>query len=659
MSATVLRGVLPGFRFAMSCPAEARLTDGELLERFIQHQDDQAFEKLVRQHGPMVLGVCRRILRNETDAEDAFQATFLVLVRKAGSILPRNLVGNWLYGVAYFTANKAKAMSTKRAVRERAATLPAPADHRNTMDELCAMLDQELQSLPAKYRSAIVLCDLEGKTIRQVAEQLGCPSGTIGARLSRGRTMLAERITRRRGLIASGMLTACLAQTSAALPPSLLGASSLSCIKTGSSAKVLTLANAVMQTMLLSKLKLLALPVAVLLLSTAGVAAGNWIANPTSAVAVVAKAESNSPVQAPTKPVKAENFIWSVAFTPDDKSLIISEGTKLVRLWDRKTQLPGRAFEGPTKIIRSVAVSPDGKLLAGGGDEGVVFVWDLATGKLLYQVDASSGMINTVAFSPDGASLAVGSSAPWKLTDTYCAVLDSPTGRVLKKMVSTRDRIPAGAGIALAFRPDGKEIAVLHLGKFTGVVLFDIQTGQETKRIPYEEPFIPQSVAYSPDGQHLVTGDVLPAMPNPNDARLFGLPVGHVRLWDPSTGKLVETLLDDSVGDVKSLVFTKTTNLLIAGTTVKLGEQFGSPNGRVGLLGGHYICWDTRGWNKMWDSRMRGGLTFGMSLSPDERYLAVANSAGCSILDLKDVGGVENRGMVQFAVTPESPPAKP
>src|SRR5271166_659097 len=172
----------------------AGLTDGQLLEDYISRRDEAAFAALVRRYGPMVWGVCRRVLRNSHDAEDAFQATFLVLVRKAASIASRELLANWLYGVAHQTAMKARATAAKRMARERQVTeMPEPeAVPQDLWHDLQPLLDQELSRLPDKYRIAIVLCDLEGKTRKATARQLGLPEGTVAGRLTRGRALLAK-----------------------------------------------------------------------------------------------------------------------------------------------------------------------------------------------------------------------------------------------------------------------------------------------------------------------------------------------------------------------------------------------------------------------------------------------------------------------------------
>jgi RNA polymerase sigma factor (sigma-70 family) len=190
MVAYALNRVIEHLRQAAARQHGAGLADGDLLERYIDRRDEAAFEVLLRRHGPMVLGVCRRILRNEAGAEDAFQATFLVLVRKANSIRPRGMVSNWLFGVARNTALKAKAMIHKRRVKEReASTLPKSAAAEEVWRQVQGLLDEELGRLPDKYRVSIVLCDLEGKTIREAARHLGWPQGTVatgGADLSGG-----------------------------------------------------------------------------------------------------------------------------------------------------------------------------------------------------------------------------------------------------------------------------------------------------------------------------------------------------------------------------------------------------------------------------------------------------------------------------------------
>src|SRR5262245_33200503 len=176
MAASQTNEVTQHLRRAALLRDGAGLTDGQLLGRFVEHRDEAAFAALVRRHGPMVWGVCRRLL-NPHDAEDAFQATFLVLVRKAASVVPRERVANWLYGVAHQTALAARRAAARRRAREKQVTqMPEPAtpehDH---WRELQPLLDQELSRLPDAYREVIVLSDLQGKTRREVARQLGVP----------------------------------------------------------------------------------------------------------------------------------------------------------------------------------------------------------------------------------------------------------------------------------------------------------------------------------------------------------------------------------------------------------------------------------------------------------------------------------------------------
>jgi RNA polymerase sigma factor (sigma-70 family) len=240
-------------------------TDAALLEEYVTRQDETAFEALLRRHGPMVFGVCRRVLHNQADAEDAFQATFLVLVRKAASLRSGAKVGNWLYGVAHNTALKAKAMNRKRRLREREAGTQTKSNGvEQDWAEVQGMLDAQLSLLPDCYRVAIVLCDLEGRTIKEAARHLGWPQGTTATRLTRGRALLARRLTKQGLALPTGMLAAATANgTATARVTPLLLRSTLAAarcwarrsVATGLiSARVSVLAQGVLQSMFMQKL---------------------------------------------------------------------------------------------------------------------------------------------------------------------------------------------------------------------------------------------------------------------------------------------------------------------------------------------------------------------------------------------------------------------
>jgi RNA polymerase sigma factor (sigma-70 family) len=173
----------------------AEATDAQLLERFVVCQEEPAFTALLRRHGPMVLSVCRRILHNDHDAEDVFQATFLILARKAGSIRKHESVGSWLHGVARRLSLRTRSRAESRKAREARA-----AERRGNLEpawtELNQVLDSALRALPAKYREVLVLCYLEGNTQEESARQLGCPLGTVRSRLAQGRALLRQRLAR-------------------------------------------------------------------------------------------------------------------------------------------------------------------------------------------------------------------------------------------------------------------------------------------------------------------------------------------------------------------------------------------------------------------------------------------------------------------------------
>jgi RNA polymerase sigma factor (sigma-70 family) len=238
------------------------LRDGELLGRYVDRRDEAALAALVHRHGPMVWGVCRRQLSHH-DAEDAFQATFIVLVRKAASIEQREAVANWLYGVAHQTALQARRSAARRRAREVQVTeMPDAEAPQEQRADLQPFLDEELSRLPDHYRTVIVLSDLEGRTRKEVAAQLGCPEGTVASRLVRARAMLAKRLSQRGVALSGGALAVVLSQStgSACVPAAVVSSTikAASLCAAGQAAipvKVAALAEGVLKAMLLNKLK--------------------------------------------------------------------------------------------------------------------------------------------------------------------------------------------------------------------------------------------------------------------------------------------------------------------------------------------------------------------------------------------------------------------
>jgi RNA polymerase sigma factor (sigma-70 family) len=252
-----MKTVLRHLRRAALLHESANLTDSQLLDTFLSRREGAAFEALLHRHGPLVLGVCRRVLHNACDAEDAFQATFLVLVRKAGTLRSRELLANWLYGVAYRTAMKARAMNARQRASERQAG-PRPRPQASTdeaHEELLAQLDHELSRLPDKYRAAVILCELQGKSRKEAAGLLGVPEGTLSWRLAQARKLLAKRLGRHRAALSIGTLAAVRGRDTVSAP--LLTSTTQAALTAGTvPARILTLTEGVMKAMLLSKLKI-------------------------------------------------------------------------------------------------------------------------------------------------------------------------------------------------------------------------------------------------------------------------------------------------------------------------------------------------------------------------------------------------------------------
>jgi RNA polymerase sigma factor (sigma-70 family) len=263
-----LRAAVNQLRHLMGRQRGCTLTDAQLLEDFVNRRDEAAFEVLVWRHGIMVLTLCQRVLRNSHEAEDAFQATFLVLARKAASIGKREAVGSWLYKVAYRVALNLRARAVPCDARqELVEDLPAPERGEELLwRDLRPVLDQEIDRLPEKYRLPFVLCYLEGQTNEEAARQLGCPKGTILSRLARGRERLRSRLTQRGlALSAAGLVTVLSQEASSAAVPAVLVSSTTKAATLFAagqaatellSASVVALTEGVLHTMFLTKVKI-------------------------------------------------------------------------------------------------------------------------------------------------------------------------------------------------------------------------------------------------------------------------------------------------------------------------------------------------------------------------------------------------------------------
>jgi RNA polymerase sigma factor (sigma-70 family) len=330
------RQVVTRLRRGLSHP----VPDGELLGRFVTARDQAAFAELVERHGPKVYAVCRRILGRHHLAEDAYQATFVVLAKKAHGIHPRSAVGGFLYGVANKAALKAAAMSRRRKELLVGTPPDSPSTDRAAVDpDALGMLDEEIANLSDPLRAAVILCELDGRTRTEAARQLGVAEGTLSSRLAAARRQLAERLRRRGVVLPAGLMSTLAASATEAGPPTLEAATeSVSAIATG-----------VLQTMLLGNLKRTALGtvfVAVLGMS------------------VLTPSGRDEAVGAPApKAPPDEGLIWTYHFTSGELTAFTPAGAKekTLHLKDGR-QLLGLTPDG--KKIAFVGIS--GKLVGRG-----------------------------------------------------------------------------------------------------------------------------------------------------------------------------------------------------------------------------------------------------------------------------------------------------
>ena len=553
--------------------ATRELSDEQLLACFITGHDTQAFESLVQRHGPLVLGVCRRVLGDGPDAEDAFQATFLVLMRKAGVIVHRERLPGWLHAVAFRVASRARVDLARRHRSEARAPVRPSADPLDelTARELCAAIDGELARLPECYRAALLLCLLEGKTRDEAAVLLGWSLATLKRRLQRGRELLSARLARRGVALPAALSGALLlgGPASARVPAALVLATRAAAGRWASGdvpGRAAVLAEGLLRSLLLVKVKKAA---GVLLLAMLMAGAVVWrqawpLAAASTAgqpLSLAAPPPTAIEPDTPTDPLPRGAFarlgtarfrhfraIHALAWHPDGKALATAGWGSEIVLWDSATGREVRRLAGHKGAVFALAFSPRGKRLLSGGDDGTLRLWDADTGKPIHVFTGHNGAIRSVAFAPDGKLVASagtdrvvrlwssdGRSEPTVLkghAGEVRALAFAPVGKLLASGGDDRTvRLwswdsgrtlhelggHTAAVFGLAFARDGKEL-VSGAADWT-VRLWDVSKGKEVRQMRSQGGVT--AVAFAPDGKTLAWVG--------NDT--------HVRLWDRETGR--------------------------------------------------------------------------------------------------------------------------
>jgi RNA polymerase sigma factor (sigma-70 family) len=611
-------------------PGGGGTTDGELLARFLSSRDDTALAALVRRHAPMVWGVCGRILHNHHDAEDAFQATFLVLVRKAAGV-PGQAVANWLYGVARQTAVRVRATAAKRGRREtQVVTMPEPAVAEVRDAEWRSVLDEEVGRLPGRYRGVIVLCDLEGLTRREAARRLAIPEGSVASRLARARAMLAKRLVRRGVVFSGGSVAAVLSAGSASgtAPPALVASTikAVTLVAAGHaaatgviSARVAALTEGVMNAMLIAKVRgvvVLALVACVLAAGVTALASGRPDEPKGGARADGAKPSGPLEAVAVSRFEGHTDGVMVVAFSPDGKRALsggacYGDGDPTVRLWEVATGKQLLKLEGHTVGVYSVAFLPGGKKAVSGGGEGTIRIWDLESGKELNRLEGHEGTVYGLDVTRDGKLLLTGGE------DKTVRLWDLETGKEVRRFEGHTDKVRA-----VALSADGKQAVSGGLFSDPTVHVWEVETGKELSKYTvaatparnrpnpgvlkrgglgglqpggyggfwfFDEAGGIASVAFSPDGKLVLAGCMDHVL------RVFELSTGNERKLEGHTQQLHGAVFTPDGKRILSGSYDKTVRLWDVESGKEVCRFFGhdnwvwgvavSPDGRLGLSG--------------------------------------------------------------------------
>jgi RNA polymerase sigma factor (sigma-70 family) len=665
--------------------ADHSLTDFELLGRFVQQRDQTAFATLVQRHGPMVLGVCRRLLADPHAADDAFQASFLVLVRRARAIPWRESVGSWLYQVACRTALKARTAAARRQFHEKetAAMRPLHTFLPTSVPDWHDVLDAELQALPAKYRMPLVLCGLEGLSRAEAARQLGWKEGTLSGRLARARELLRTRLARRGVALTVAALAELLepAATSAAVAPHLADSTVQSAallaageVAVGVAVPILTLAQAVHQELFLARLRLV-LP-AVLLVGLLGAGTASIVyqlmSRQTPEAAVTGDflpVRDPEPVGPPppgvdrlgdplpqralhrfgTLRLHHENTVTWAAFGADGKTLRSAGEDQTIRQWDIATGRELGRVQLQTcgaEVPQNLRLSPDGKTLvtwATNSDTDLgVSLWDAATGEQRRRLEGHEKRVLFACFSADSATLATGA---WDGTVRLWDVASGKQTRVIPDPTGAMSK----ATLCAAFAPGNDLLAVVYLDR--QVRLWDVRTGKHVRQMA-GPAWGNNQIAFSADGSLLgiagspavcvwkvATGEVV------RQVELDHSPTPNIGLWPrwlafSPDGKYFATMVEQT-GVVHLVeVATGTVVRQFLGTqSVPVGREpvVFSPDGKMlAVLGGASISlWETATGRPLHGQQSHQGQVGSVALTPDGRTLVTADLNSVRLWDAR------------------------
>lgn len=571
------------------------LTDPQLLERFTSQRDEAAFALLMQWHGGLVHGVARRILHDSHAAEDVFQHTFLTLARRAGSIRKHEALASWLYGTAVRSALRMQRSAARRSARERQALRPQAEDvaEAAAWRELGAVVDEELQRLPEKYRAPLVLIYFAGQTQEEAARQLHCGKSALRGRLERAKRALHDRLLRRGVSLSIGLLAAGIAQSSAAsaLPAELVRATvreAMRCIAVKSATWVIGLG-------VFSRAKM------VLMVGLLTAAAGWAVWQSGTQKPVEAKPEPSTTPQAQTvKKSRVDRFgdplpegaiarLGTMRFRPcageclafsvNSKSLLTCGADKVIRTWDadsgrllRERRLPLATFWPVT------ALSPDGRLAVISDTQDTLCIWDIACHQPLRRKISVRGAWPRAVFSPDGKTLAVGEDGgavtAWNVETGKSRLLGKHKGQVY----------------TLAFSDDGKNL--LTLGADRTARIWDMITGREQSKISAPEGE-GTAATISVDGKMAATWTF------PNEKK-----DSQLRFWHADTGQPAQDWMTPKDRAIRAVRF------MPDGKTVLLGTADG------------LLIWDALAGKVI--RRLAGACSWGnqLILSPDGKKAA-------------------------------------